>query len=173
MLSVRKAGKADLEAIMSIYTRAQDFMIRSGNPSQWGHFYPTRELIQSDIKEGACMAICDGDDIHGVFALFEGDEPTYERIEGAWLNDGPYVTIHRIAGDGLAHGVFRCAADHCKRLYANIRIDTHADNRVMQRQIEKNGFERCGIIHVADGSPRIAYQWTASGAPLHPTTGSP
>ena len=24
--------------------------------------------------------------------------------------------------------------------------------------LEKNGFTRCGIIHVADGTPRIAYQ---------------
>ena len=28
----------------------------------------------------------------------------------------------------------------------------------MQHVLESNGFTRCGIIHVADGSPRIAYQ---------------
>jgi hypothetical protein len=28
----------------------------------------------------------------------------------------------------------------------------------MQRVFEKNGFQRCGIIHVEDGTPRIAYQ---------------
>ena len=28
----------------------------------------------------------------------------------------------------------------------------------MQHLLEKNGFTRCGIIHVADGTPRIAYQ---------------
>ena len=27
--------------------------------------------------------------------------------------------------------------------------------------IEKSGFKKCGIIHVRDGSPRIAYHWTA------------
>jgi hypothetical protein len=31
----------------------------------------------------------------------------------------------------------------------------------MQRLIEKSGFKKCGIIHVRDGSPRIAYHWTA------------
>ena len=30
----------------------------------------------------------------------------------------------------------------------------------MQHLIEKNGFKRCGIIHIADGSPRIAYERT-------------
>ena len=29
----------------------------------------------------------------------------------------------------------------------------------MQKQIEKNGFKKCGTIYVRDGSPRIAYQW--------------
>ena len=28
----------------------------------------------------------------------------------------------------------------------------------MQHLLESNGFVRCGIIHIADGSPRIAYQ---------------
>lgn len=43
----------------------------------------------------------------------------------------------------------------------NIRIDTHADNKTMQHLIEADGFTRCGIIYIADGTPRIAYQWTA------------
>ena len=29
----------------------------------------------------------------------------------------------------------------------------------MQHLLEKNGFVRCGIIHLADGAPRIAYQF--------------
>lgn len=43
----------------------------------------------------------------------------------------------------------------------NVRVDTHANNTTMQRLIEKSGFKKCGIIHVRDGSPRIAYHWTA------------
>ena len=37
-------------------------------------------------------------------------------------------------------------------------VDTHADNKVMQHLLESEGFTRCGIIHVEDGTPRIAYQ---------------
>ncbi len=29
----------------------------------------------------------------------------------------------------------------------------------MQRALEKQGFERCGIIYVPDGTPRIAFEW--------------
>ena len=162
MLRVRKAEVSDYEQIMKIYRFAQDFMIEAGNPNQWGHFYPAPELVKSDIEQGVCHVIADEETVHGVFALFGGQEPTYRCIEnGSWLNDEPYVTIHRIAGDGQAHGIFRCAADYCKSISPNVRIDTHENNITMQRQIEKAGFKRCGTIYVENGSPRIAYHWAA------------
>ena len=40
----------------------------------------------------------------------------------------------------------------------SLRADTHVDNKVMQHLLESEGFTRCGIIHVEDGTPRIAYQ---------------
>ena len=163
MLYVRNGQSADFDRLMEIYRYAQDFMIRTGNPTQWAHEYPAPWLIQSDIRDGVSRVICDETGkIRGAFALFSGAEPSYKYIEGgAWLNDEPYLTIHRMAGGGEVHGLFRCAADHCKRLSQNIRIDTHADNKVMQRRIEENGFVKCGTIYVSDGTARIAYQWTA------------
>lgn len=146
---------------MRIYEAAQDFMISSGNPTQWGRTYPAKELIEQDIETGVCHVICDDNVPHGVFALFSGDEPTYSYIEnGKWLNDDEYVTVHRIASDGAVKGIFKSAIDYCKGICDNIRIDTHKSNIIMQKLIEKNGFEKCGIVYVRDGSPRIAYQWT-------------
>ena len=160
-MNIRKAQSDDLSEIMKIYGSAQDFMIESGNPNQWGHEYPSEDLIRDDIRYGTCHLVCCGDDPHGVFALFSGDEPTYSYIEdGGWLNDDEYITIHRIASDGEVHGILRCVISYCKGISDNIRIDTHHDNLIMQKQIEMNGFKRCGRIYVADGSPRIAYQWS-------------
>lgn len=51
---------------------------------------------------------------------------------------------------------------YCKNISQNIRADTHADNQIMQKLMEKNGFMKCGIIYVKNGTPRIAYHWTAS-----------
>ena len=134
MLKVRNATMADFEQIMKIYKTAQAFMIRSGNPTQWGHFYPTEALVQSDIRQHVCKVMFDETGIHGVFALFEGEDPTYAYIEGGhWLNNAPYVTIHRLAGDGWAHGFFQCAVRYGKDIRENIRVDTHADNKIMQR----------------------------------------
>lgn len=160
-MHISKATIDDLARIMEIYKTAQDFMIESGNPNQWGHSYPEKELIKEDIAQGISYLVCKDEYPHGVFALVEGDEPTYQYIEnGQWINDDAYVTIHRIASDGEVHGIFNCAVKYCKDLCENIRIDTHSDNIIMQNLIEKNGFEKCGRIYVAEGSPRIAYQWS-------------
>ena len=67
-------------------------MIKSGNPTQWVHFYPDADLIKSDIDKNACKVIYDEDGIHGVFSVFDGAEPTYKHIEGGnWLNEEPYL----------------------------------------------------------------------------------
>ena len=162
MLSIRRAENADLDKIMEIYDTARVFMRKTGNPTQWAGGYPQREIIVDDIAVGRSLVICDDRRVCGVFALFDGIDPTYLRIDGdGWLNDEPYLTIHRIASDGTARGVLKCAVDHCKALSKNVRIDTHADNHVMQSALEKDGFIKGGIIDLENGDPRIAYHWTA------------
>ena len=41
---------------------------------------------------------------------------------------------------------------------ASIRVDTHRDNLPMQRMLQKNGFIYCGIIYLADGKERFAFE---------------
>ena len=157
-MHIRKARTDDFNIIMDIYHAAQDFMIESGNPNQWGHFYPSEDLVKEDIANAISYLIYDDNNPHGVFVLIGGLEPTYQYIEnGSWLNDDDYITLHRIASK--VHGIFQSAIDYCKSISDNIRIDTHKNNVIMQKQIEKNGFKKCGTIYVRDGSPRIAYQW--------------
>ena len=142
IMQIRKATIDDLDVIMSIYKDAQDFMIESGNPNQWGHFYPSEDLVREDISKGISYVICDRDNPHGVFVLIDGLEPTYQYIEnGSWINEEPYITLHRIASDGKLQGIFKSAIDYSKSISDNIRIDTHSNNVIMQKQIEKNGFK--------------------------------
>lgn len=54
MLQIKDAVISDIDKIMEIYKHAQDYMIESGNSTQWGHSYPSAELIENDIKMGSC-----------------------------------------------------------------------------------------------------------------------
>ncbi len=163
-MNIRKARTEDLAPIMRIYRNAQDFMIESGNPGQWGHEYPSGELIRQDISGGNCYVLENEKEICAVFALFEGIEPAYRIIEqGQWLNDEPYVTVHRVAKDWNSKGVVRMIQKFLAANYSNIRIDTHEKNLPMRSALIRNGFSECGIIYVRDHSPRIAYQWANKG----------
>ena len=157
MYQIRKAGMADLPRILEIYAFARDFMERTGNPNQWKKTNPPRETLKADIQTGNLFVLED-QGIHGVFAYFTEPDPTYFYIEdGAWLDESPYGTIHRIAGDGSG-GVFSAALDFATQQNPHVRIDTHEDNKVMRHILQKHGFQRCGIIYLKNGEPRIAFE---------------
>ena len=157
MMKVRLAELQDLPVILDIYAHARRFMAQTGNPTQWPATYPGAELLREDIAGKHLYVIADEEKIRGVFFFVVGPDRTYTLIEdGAWHADKEYGTIHRIAGDGTG-GVFKVALDYCRGRADYLRIDTHADNKVMQHVVTKNGFRRCGIIYTDNGSPRIAF----------------
>jgi len=66
-------------------------------------------------------------------------------------------TIHSITSDSIRGTATFClnwALEQC----GDLKIDTHRDNVIMQRALEKSGFTYCGIIYLKDGSERLAYQ---------------
>jgi len=155
--TIRKAQREDLPRIEEIYAYARKFMAETGNPNQWGTTTPQTSLLEDDIQKGLLFVQTHNNVIHGVFYFYIGPDPTYGVIEdGHWRSDTPYGTIHRIAGDGSG-GVLAAAVRFGKEQINHIRIDTHHDNKIMQRAVAKQGFRRSGIIHLENGSPRIAY----------------
>ena len=160
---IRPATREDLPEINRVYDKAREYMKHSGNPAQWSGGYPWPDLLGNDIEKQQLFVLSAQGKICGAFAFIIGVDPTYARIEnGAWLNDEPYGTIHRIASDGTGRGIFKACFEFCLEYTDNIRIDTHADNLKMQEMLADNGFVKCGTIYVHDGvsdhSPRIAYQ---------------
>jgi RimJ/RimL family protein N-acetyltransferase len=158
-LTIRPATTEDLDAVMAIFDRARRFMAETGNPKQWAGGYPQRSLIEGDIAASRSYVVTEDDVVVGSFFYAVMDDPTYHIItDGAWLTDGPYGVIHRIASSGAAKGVLAASVSWCRERCASIRIDTHEDNRVMQGALERLGFKRCGIIFLANGDERVAYQ---------------
>lgn len=156
---IREAVYDDFDEIISIYSHARQFQAEHGNPHQWIGGYPQNEIVHNDINSGRCfLCITDDDRIAGVFSLFDDPDPTYAVIDGAWLNDEPYLTIHRVASAGICSGVVKFCVDWVYSKLPNIRIDTHHDNSIMRHVLLKLGFKECGIIITHNGTPRIAFQ---------------
>ncbi len=105
----------DLPQMQKIYARARALMAANGNPTQWGNEFPRESMIEDDIANQRTMLLvdtCNGHErILAQFALCPGEDPTYAKIDGAWLDNDAYVTIHRIAASGLV----RHAARDCIR----------------------------------------------------------
>lgn len=158
---IRKATANDLEQILSLYNRARAFMVSTGNPHQWAERnWPPDELIRQDIDQGkSYVCVGDGGILEAVFYYEFGVriDHNYGRIDGSWRADKPYGVVHRIAargGKGAGRFCIQWAYDQCGYL----RMDTHKDNRIMQKCLAELGFSYCGIIQITEDTvPRLAY----------------
>lgn len=150
---------ADIPRMQEVFAIARRFMAATGNPHQWAATYPSDEQLAADIESNDSYVCTEAGRIVATFVLRGGADPTYDVIyDGAWPNDRPYATIHRIASSGEVKGVFRAAMDFALGRYSTLRIDTHRDNRVMQQAVRQAGFSYCGIIHCWNGDERLAFQ---------------
>ncbi len=160
VLSVRPATTEEIPLLQDIFDSARAFMRRSGNLTQWEGGYPSDAQLIQDIESDALQVCMENGAPCGVFALC-GHEPTYDVIEGgAWPDDAPYLTVHRLAVAGRGHGIGSFCLQYAKDKGLNVRADTHRDNIPMQKLLLKNGFVYCGIIHLKNGDERLAYQYT-------------
>lgn len=161
----RQALMEDLDKIMNIVVEAQAALLAAG-VDQWQNGYPSHEIITQDITNGNSYVLVEGDMMLGTVALEFDGEPNYDKIyEGSWLSEGAYAAIHRIAitkgykGQGLASKMIESMVKISQdRGFLSIKVDTHEDNQAMQKMLGKNGFTYCGIIYLADGNKRVAFE---------------
>ena len=96
---------------------------------------------------------------HGNFSQWDGEDAPERLLPGDIEAGNLYV----LEEAGKIHAAFAFIIgrimDFAKSNISHIRIDTHEHNKVMQKALEKQEFERCGIIYVPDGTPRIAFEW--------------
>ena len=159
MYHIRPSQPQDLDTIMQIFDVARLKMRAAGNDVQWVNGYPQRALVEQDITRGESFVCCNAaGEVVATFAFIVGNDPTYDYIEGAWLNNEPYGTIHRLGSLEGVHGVFHAVVEWAKGRIRYVRLDTHEKNTPMLRLAEHEGFVYCGVIYVADGTPRRAFQ---------------
>ncbi len=166
-LIFRPATAADLDGIAAIILHARDFLARQGL-DQWQGAYPAREDLAQDIAAGHAWVLAAPDGaVLATMALTSGCEPDYDAIDGAWGNDGPYATIHRLAVAQNAHGgaaALRMLAEAQALArqggLSALRADTHSGNRPMRRILERAGYARRGSVTLHSGyggAIRLAY----------------
>ena len=164
MIKVRKTTEEDIPDMLEIFSQARRYMHDQGI-DQWKDGYPGEADIRKDMEaDGSYVVVEDGKVVGSAFLSLTPDED-YSVIRGKWLNDSPYLVIHRIAvsnqvkGKGYAGYLLDKGISIAREHGLNdLRIDTHDDNLSMQAFILKHGFVYCGDITLhRDGSSRRAY----------------
>jgi GNAT superfamily N-acetyltransferase len=164
-MEFRRAFEEDINSIMNIIRQAQEYFREQGI-NQWQNNYPNFETIRNDINNNNSYVLLQDNIIVGTAAIiFDGDKNYDVIYHGTWISDNKYAAIHRIAVDsvnkglGLASLILKHVEEMCLDMgIHSIRVDTHEENMSMQKFLNKNGFQYCGIIYLADKSKRIAFE---------------
>lgn len=164
-MEFRKSVKSDTKEIMNIIKEAQSYF-KEKKINQWQDGYPNEESIINDIEGGeSYVLLVDNRIIATAYLSFKGESDYDVIYEGEWIGKGDYAVVHRVAvlnemkGHGVAGELFKNIEGVClENNINNIKIDTHRENKSMQRFLNKNGFEYCGIVYLKDGAERIAFE---------------
>ena len=158
----RHATEADVDRIAEIVAHASQRLGKAGI-DQWQRGYPNRAIIEQDVENGVGMILCMGAEILAYGAVIFTGEKAYDDLTGGrWLTDGEYAVIHRLCvseifvGMGFAKQFMRAAEAMASERVPAMRIDTHPDNKIMQKMVESLGYTYCGDVVIE--SRRLAYE---------------
>lgn len=154
---IRKANLNDLDMIMPMIEKGRSHIQEYKIP-QWINGYPSVETISEDIQNDRGYVLIKDDEIVGYFVILNHD-PCYDKIDGKWIDDSPYIAVHRTVTKYFNKGLGSLLFDELKQNYDHIRVDTHEGNVSMNKCLLKNNFKYCGVIYLADGAPRNAYEY--------------
>lgn len=158
---VRQATINDVDRILELFNESRAFMRSYGNKDQWPDSYPNKEIVLNDIKLKQCF-VCEDDnkDVIGTVTI-AGPEAYYNSLfSGKWLNEAPYVTIHRIATGGSKKGAGKLLVKYTLDHYDNVRGDTHELNTPMQQLFLDFNFKYVGVCYLDDGiRTRLCYHY--------------
>lgn len=169
-IEIRLAKENELEEVVDILKEAKRIFKDMDIPQWQTSDYPAYEDIEIDYKNDALYIIEKDNTIIGTASiLIRFDAHKYDEydtiFEGEWLNDNPYVVVHRSAIRNIERGKGYMSKffDKAKEVAINngikdIRVDTHEKNKPMLKAINKYGFVYCGKIIVLDKTERLAYQ---------------
>lgn len=163
MNTLEPARAEDLDLCAELMEEGRAFQREQGFV-QWTPDYPNRDTVKGDIETGKGYVLKVDGRLAGYLCVDFDGEPAYQDIRGGrWETGEPYATVHRMAfgrafrGRGLTTEAFRLVGELCRaRGVTAIRGDTDPQNLRMQHVLEKNGFQRRGVI-LFQGSEKLAY----------------
>jgi GNAT superfamily N-acetyltransferase len=136
----------------------------SHGSGQWQGKEPSLATIEEDIHQNRFYLLFENDQPCGGAALMN-HEPGYDHLrEGHWLNQDPYMVIHRffIAPSYQGQHLSPLLLDQLEQLVQqrhiiNVRLDTHALNQPMRGLLMKQQYQEVGKAWLPQAGERLVY----------------
>ena len=149
---IEKGKTNDLEALLQIYLNAKSKLIENGI-HQWTDNYPTKTIIENDLKAGVLFQLKIDNEIIGAINLSEEQETEYQTIP--WeFDDTKVLVIHRLVidpkyqGKGHAHYLMDFAENYAISYgYKAIRLDTYSQNKQNIKFYQKRNYNVRGDVY--------------------------
>ena len=167
---IKLANEKDIYGIYGIIKDAKKLFKEKGS-DQWQDTdgYPNMDTITNLVTRREMYVNVRENEIVGCVALCRGVEAAYNNIEGKWLNDKPYYTLHILATKNghYNRGVAKELIEEMIKIaykdeIYNLRVDTKVENKAMDNLLNKLGFHKTGIINLLRPEvldpKRVAYQ---------------
>lgn len=147
-LKIKKGQLSDLEELFQIYLNGKFELERNGI-YQWTDNYPTKSIIENDLRKGVLFILKNDNEIIGAVNISEEQETEYQSVH--WEFDSSKVlVIHRLVidpkhqGQGYAKQLMNFAEDLAiDNHYSSIRLDAYSQNkRVIQFYKKRDYFIR-------------------------------
>lgn len=164
MMSIKKINNyTHLLLIQQMYEKAK-ILLRFHQSGQWQNHEPSLNTIQKDIDQGQFYGLYQDDQLVGTCALLHEDSSYKTLLKGSWLNDDPYIVIHRFVIDESYHRLgyglrFLSLIEKIslEKGIFNIRVDTHVRNKPMTNLLLKCRYIKCGEAYIEGAGARIVY----------------
>ena len=123
---IRKATLKDLDEIMPMIVNGRKHIQEYGIP-QWINGYPSTETISEDINNDRGYVLIEDNEIVGYFVLLKHD-PCYDKIDGKWIDDSPYIAVHRTVTKYFNKGLGSLMFNEIKDKYDHIRVEIEEED---------------------------------------------
>lgn len=146
MLSIQKAKIDQLDAIISLYRACGKEMLSKGFDN-WGDFYPTIAIVETDIQEEQLFCLLEGNLLVGVIGLDENQPAPFATVRWQYPSSKTLV-VHRLAiavdqqRKGYAQHLMKFTEEYAKKhQYEAIRLDAYSINKKLLKFYEQLGYQ--------------------------------
>lgn len=163
-MEFRLAKSDDKSQLDKIYEDGSK-KLKSEGINQWqGVDKPNTYNLENLINDKVIYVLEDDNKIVSTALIFNYDEDYENNLDGIWNLDGSYISIHRVGtiSNKRNKGYGRKILEFCEEYarennFKSIRIDTHEDNKSMQRLLKSLGYNNCGIVYLDGRKKRLAF----------------